>query len=177
MYFFRDEDGSSKAEKVILVGNHSVGKTCLVRRYCENIYTDGYKATIGVDFMFKQYKILGREFSMHIWDTGKLKFITISSILVMNIMTYRDICDSYLRDLMICFTLAGQEQFRCVSKSYFRGAMAVLVAFDLGDPESLEDAKQWLEDVTQENSLDITKILVGNKSDVFVSISSSFRPL
>lgn len=125
----------SKAEKIILVGNHSVGKTCLVRRYCEDDYTDGYKATIGVDFMFRQYNILGRDFTLHIWDT------------------------------------AGQEQFKCVSKAYFRGAMAVLVAFDLGDPQSLKDAKDWLDDVASENSDDMIRFLVGNKSDVFHVVS------
>jgi polynucleotide 5'-kinase involved in rRNA processing len=40
------EDCLSVAEKIIIVGDHNVGKTCLVRRYCENTFTDGYKVNI-----------------------------------------------------------------------------------------------------------------------------------
>jgi hypothetical protein len=47
------EDGSF-AEKLIVIGEHSIGnlkssgliklgKTCLVRRFCEGTFTEGYK--------------------------------------------------------------------------------------------------------------------------------------
>jgi Ras-related protein Rab-1A len=39
--------------KVLLVGDAGVGKTCLVRRYCENKFREARIETIGVDFQSK----------------------------------------------------------------------------------------------------------------------------
>jgi len=126
-------DGPVSTEKLIVVGDHSAGKTCLIRRFCQNEYTDGYKATIGVDFMYKHFNILGMDFTLHIWDT------------------------------------AGQEQFKCISKQYYRGAAAVIVAFDLQSEESFDHAQIWYEEVERENrSSEKTSVfLVGLKSDLY----------
>jgi len=123
-------------EKIIVVGDHNVGKTSMMRRYVEDQYSDGYKATIGVDFMCQKYQILDLEFTLHIWDT------------------------------------AGQEQFKSVSRAYFRGASAVILAFDLGNPETLEGAREWLNEVTRENNGDLMIFLVGTKSDMFHGVDS-----
>lgn len=56
----------AKAEKVIVVGDHSVGKTSLVRRFSEGKYADVYKATIGVDFIYQKYRICKHEFTLHV---------------------------------------------------------------------------------------------------------------
>lgn len=39
--------------KVVLIGDASVGKTCLVRRYAKGFFVGSPGATIGVDFMMK----------------------------------------------------------------------------------------------------------------------------
>eukprot|EP00760_Papus_ankaliazontas_P015635 PhM_4_TR16627/c0_g1_i1/m.31019/K07918/RAB32; Ras-related protein Rab-32 len=36
--------------KLLVVGDYAVGKTSLVRRYCENEFTENYRITIGVDY-------------------------------------------------------------------------------------------------------------------------------
>jgi len=123
-------------EKIIVVGDHNVGKTSMMRRYVEGSYSDGYKATIGVDFMYQKFKIMDVEFTLHIWDT------------------------------------AGQEQFKCVSRAYFRGASAVILAFDLGNPETLESTREWLEEVKRENSAGLLIFLVGTKSDMFHAVDN-----
>ena len=40
--------------KIILLGDSSVGKTCLLNQYIKNEFTMQYKATIGADFLTKQ---------------------------------------------------------------------------------------------------------------------------
>jgi len=120
----------SRAEKVIVVGDHAVGKTALVRRFCEGKFTDQYKATIGVDFIYQKYRILKQDFTLHIWDT------------------------------------AGQEQFRCISKAYFRGASGCLLAFDLSNRESFENTRTWLEEVLREVTAGHKIFLVGLKDDL-----------
>jgi len=45
--------------KVVLIGNASVGKTCLVRRFCQDVFPNGQAATIGVDFLIKTVEVNG----------------------------------------------------------------------------------------------------------------------
>jgi hypothetical protein len=47
--------------KVVLIGNASVGKTCLVRRFCQDVFPAGQAATIGVDFLIKTVEVNGEK--------------------------------------------------------------------------------------------------------------------
>ena len=44
--------------KLITLGNISVGKTALIRRYCQEQFTADEMATVGIDFMTKQETLL-----------------------------------------------------------------------------------------------------------------------
>jgi GTPase SAR1 family protein len=39
--------------KITITGNPGVGKSSLLNRFCDGIFIDNYKSTIGVDFKFK----------------------------------------------------------------------------------------------------------------------------
>nr|XP_043887982.1 ras-related protein Rab-36 [Solea senegalensis] len=69
-----------KMSKVVLVGDLSVGKTCIINRFCKDVFERDYKATIGVDFEIERFEISGVPFSLQIWDTaGQEKFKCIAS--------------------------------------------------------------------------------------------------
>ncbi|XP_069367190.1 ras-related protein Rab-36 isoform X1 [Paralichthys olivaceus] len=69
-----------KMSKVVVVGDLNVGKTCLINRFCKNVFERDYKATIGVDFEIERFEISGIPFSLQIWDTaGQEKFKCIAS--------------------------------------------------------------------------------------------------
>ncbi|CAF3270910.1 unnamed protein product [Rotaria socialis] len=65
--------------KVVLIGNASVGKTCLVRRFCQDVFPTGQAATIGVDFLIKTVEVNGEKIKLQIWDTaGQERFRSIT---------------------------------------------------------------------------------------------------
>ncbi|KAM4551702.1 ras-related protein Rab-36 isoform 1-T3 [Odontesthes bonariensis] len=69
-----------KMSKVVVVGDLNVGKTCLINRFCKDVFERDYKATIGVDFEIERFEISGGPFSLQIWDTaGQEKFKCIAS--------------------------------------------------------------------------------------------------
>jgi GTPase SAR1 family protein len=53
--------------KVILIGEAGVGKTCLVRQFCQGNFPIGQAATIGVDFMIKNLEIDNELIKLQIW--------------------------------------------------------------------------------------------------------------
>ena len=57
--------------KTILVGPFSVGKTALVTKYVDNIFSDyDTQSTIGVDFRIKNLTINDKDYRLQIWDTA-----------------------------------------------------------------------------------------------------------
>lgn len=61
---------------------------------------------------------------------------------------------------------AGQEHFRAVTRSYFRGATGALLVFDLTRRETFEHAIEWLGELRAAADSNISIILVGNKADL-----------
>ena len=62
--------------KIILVGDVAVGKTALINRFTENIFSDKYVSNIGVEFKVKQIYLNDTPgVELKIWDTcGEEKF-------------------------------------------------------------------------------------------------------
>merc|ERR1711907_671400 len=59
--------------KVITVGNGAVGKTSLVRRFCEGVFTGEYQKTLAVDFVEKKDFVVDgvdEPVTLHVWDTA-----------------------------------------------------------------------------------------------------------
>ena len=66
--------------KMVLVGNSSVGKTCLFLQYSDSVFNESFMPTIGVDFRIKTLELDNSFIKMQIWDTaGQERFKTITS--------------------------------------------------------------------------------------------------
>ncbi|OJD19994.1 hypothetical protein AJ78_00009 [Emergomyces pasteurianus Ep9510] len=61
---------------------------------------------------------------------------------------------------------AGQETYKSITRSYFRGASGALLVFDITRPSTFASLTQWLQDLRQIAEEGIVVILVGNKSDL-----------
>jgi small GTP-binding protein len=59
-------------KKILVIGNHGVGKTSLVTRYVENKFSDAYLTTIGVNIMKKIISFVKEgdtiEVALMLWD-------------------------------------------------------------------------------------------------------------
>lgn len=74
---------STSTVKIVIVGESSVGKTALLRRFVDHSFApEGLKSTIGADFKAKKVAVPGHDgdVSMQIWDTaGQERFRSISN--------------------------------------------------------------------------------------------------
>jgi len=60
---------------------------------------------------------------------------------------------------------AGQERFRTITVAYYRGAMGILLVYDVTDQRSFDNIRTWHSNIEQHASEGVNKILIGNKSD------------
>ena len=66
--------------KYVIVGDSSVGKSCLLLRFPDDQFNENYMTTIGVDFRFKTVNCNERNIKLQIWDTaGQERFRTITN--------------------------------------------------------------------------------------------------
>jgi len=70
---------SKNKYKVVFVGNQSSGKTSLVERFVNNIFSEKENSTIGVDFLTKNVELDdNNRMFLNLWDTsGQEKFDSI----------------------------------------------------------------------------------------------------
>eukprot|EP00283_Hemiselmis_rufescens_P007766 CAMPEP_0173434162 /NCGR_PEP_ID=MMETSP1357-20121228/12148_1 /TAXON_ID=77926 /ORGANISM="Hemiselmis rufescens, Strain PCC563" /LENGTH=221 /DNA_ID=CAMNT_0014398973 /DNA_START=70 /DNA_END=733 /DNA_ORIENTATION=- len=61
---------------------------------------------------------------------------------------------------------AGQESFRSITRSYYRGAAGALLVYDLSRRETFDHLAGWLDDAKQHCSPHMVIMLCGNKSDL-----------
>ncbi len=62
---------------------------------------------------------------------------------------------------------AGQESFRSITRSYYRGSAGALLVYDITRPETFANLTTWLEEArAHSNNKDMVIILVGNKCDM-----------
>ncbi|KAF7457744.1 putative ras-related protein Rab-2 [Cryptosporidium felis] len=61
---------------------------------------------------------------------------------------------------------AGQESFRSITRSYYRGAAGALLVYDITRRDTFNHLGKWLIDVKRNSTPNMVIILVGNKSDL-----------
>ncbi|KAG5634154.1 hypothetical protein H0H81_003129 [Sphagnurus paluster] len=62
---------------------------------------------------------------------------------------------------------AGQERFRTITPSYYRGAQGIILVYDVSRRKSFEGLPRWYSEIQKYvDSDDVVKILIGNKVDM-----------
>ncbi|KAK8789663.1 hypothetical protein JH06_0658 [Blastocystis sp. subtype 4] len=100
-----DEVPCDAMMKIALIGDSSVGKTCLLNRYVEGTFSSEFYTTIGIDYRTKVETIDDKLCKLEIWDTaGQERF--------------RAVTKSYLRDVsgvLLVFDITTRDSFNNVS--------------------------------------------------------------
>eukprot|EP00727_Mastigamoeba_balamuthi_P005575 m51a1_g1637 putative rab gtpase (218) ;mRNA; r:304047-305416 len=75
------DDAKKHLYKVLVIGDYAVGKTSLIKRYCEGYFTPNYKLTIGVDFAVKNIRHMDTDVTLQLWDiAGHERFGTMTRV-------------------------------------------------------------------------------------------------
>ncbi|KAJ8946428.1 hypothetical protein NQ318_014414 [Aromia moschata] len=85
----------------------------------------------------------------------------------------RTIIPQHLQFLLACRTwassekdTAGQERFRTITTAYYRGAMGIMLVYDITNEKSFENIKNWIRNIEENASADVEKMLLGNKCEL-----------
>ena len=77
-------DFTSLQLKLLIIGEPNSGKTSLVRRYCNGVFDESYRATIGVDFAVKVLEYPSEQYpdiELRLWDiAGQDKYINFTRV-------------------------------------------------------------------------------------------------
>ncbi|KTG06195.1 hypothetical protein cypCar_00018024 [Cyprinus carpio] len=133
--------------EVILVGNSSVGKTALLRRFCDGQFHSTTAATVG-------------ELLCYSMCNSQFNIVQVSidySVRTLNLG------DSHVA--LQLWDTAGQERYRSITKQFFRKADGVVVIYDITMEDSFRSVRPWLTSIQEAVGDPIPVMLLGNKSD------------
>ena len=61
---------------------------------------------------------------------------------------------------------AGQENFRSITRAYYKNSACALVVYDISSRDSFNNVSTWIEECKGQSPKTIFMVLVGNKSDL-----------
>jgi len=61
---------------------------------------------------------------------------------------------------------AGQERFRTITTAYYRGAMGIILVYDVTCQASFDNISNWIKNTEEHASADVEKMILGNKCDM-----------
>jgi len=70
---------------------------------------------------------------------------------------------------------AGQDSFRSITRSYYRGAIGGLIVYDVTSRESFDSINRWLGEIENHANEKIVLSIVGNKADLTEQRQVSFQ--
>jgi len=61
---------------------------------------------------------------------------------------------------------AGQERFHNITTSYYRGAMGIMLVYDITNAKSFDNIAKWLRNIDEHANEDVERMILGNKCDM-----------
>lgn len=61
---------------------------------------------------------------------------------------------------------AGQERFKTITTAYYRGAMGIMLVYDVSNLKSFENISNWIRNIEMHATQDVELMILGNKCDI-----------
>jgi Ras-related protein Rab-2A len=148
--------------KIVSLGDSGCGKSSLTIRLCEGRFSPHHDVTIGVEFGSRIVPV-GPPASLHLNINNPISAAANSGS--QNGSGKGGSPKQKYMKLSLWDT-AGQETYKSITRSYFRGASGALLVFDITRRSTFLSATSWLNDLRQIAEEGIVVVLVGNKSDL-----------
>jgi Ras-related protein Rab-2A len=132
-----------------------VGKSCLLLQFTDKRFQPVHDLTIGVEFGARMITLdsSNNSSSNASNNAGGIDAITTTT------------STSTPIKLQIWDT-AGQESFRSITRSYYRGAAGALLVYDITRRDTFQHLSRWLEEAKQHAHENMVILLIGNKNDL-----------
>eukprot|EP00048_Salpingoeca_helianthica_P019990 m.4310 g.4310 ORF g.4310 m.4310 type:complete len:239 (-) comp4245_c0_seq1:73-789(-) len=149
---------SPPAHRIVVLGAHNVGKSCLVTRYVQNKFNPYHEPTIEDNYLINM-SLDGRNQKTEILDTAGMDVHLRAS--------EPELFDSAVL-LVQSNTLGRNDSFFDELKDlYLRRGHAFVLVYDVTSKSSFDDAMQLRGDIARCRGMDeVPVVLVGNKIDV-----------
>jgi small GTP-binding protein len=95
------ESGRQYKFKFIVIGDHEVGKTSILRRFVEGRFLADYRTTIGLNVLNHNFEFFGNEIKLDLWDIGAQQYFK----------RYRKVYYKGAKAAFIVFDLANKDSF------------------------------------------------------------------
>lgn len=147
--------------KLLLIGDSGVGKTCILFRFSDDAFTTTFISTIGMAFIKRSASfIFGCIINYNLFiitcnkriQYEKIVFNWISNIFYCWAGIDFKIKTVELRGKKIKLQIwdtAGQERFHTITTSYYRGAMGIMLVYDITNEKSFENIVKWLRNIDE----------------------------
>ncbi|VDM15441.1 unnamed protein product [Wuchereria bancrofti] len=121
--------------KIVIVGDHNCGKSCILLRFAENSFRQDHITTLGVDFKLKTVKLGRDKIRLELWDTAGME-------------RYRTIYNSYYHSahgVMCVYDLTDERSFDNLRNYWLKEirlhAPSNAVLMLIGNKADLEDKR------------------------------------
>jgi Ras-related protein Rab-1A len=137
--------------KIVLIGDTSVGKSCLLTRFADDQFSESYVTTIGVDFRFKTMIVCDKITKVQVWDTAGQE-------------RYRSITNAYYRGaeaIMIVFDVTNKDSFTHIQDwmeeiiKYTGKDVVIIVGANKSDLNDRNVKKEEMEEFSKKKGIKI----------------------
>lgn len=156
--------------KIVSLGDSGCGKSSLTIRLCEGRFVPQHDVTIGVEFGSRIVPV-GPPASEQLGINNPSTFSPAAP--VSNERKSKASEEQQKHMKLSLWDTAGQETYKSITRSYFRGASGALLVFDITRRNTFESVTSWLSDLRQIAEEGIVVVLVGNKTDLAPASTAS----
>lgn len=156
--------------KVLSMGSAGTGKSCLIKRYCEERFVSKYIATIGVDYGVKPVKVDQMDIRVNFWDlSGHKEFFEgmrgsfCSTVFLRPLLMTLPPSFFVSAHIRISFTVRPNS----VRNEFYKDTQGCVLVYDVSSRETFDDLDNWLNEAIKygANPREMPIALCANKVD------------